>query len=177
MPSRHSITMAVATLALLGLCIAPAPAAQVPAQQNSSKKPQAQGFPDLAAALKATPGCLGVDSARTASGKQVIFAWFENKQAVLKWYHSDVHKKMMKQFFPDHEYSKPLKDVPDDTGPIMAIASITYSDKNTVKETTLPISQIAIELYQPLSGGLNFGGRFAPEGLKVPKMQDYSPKK
>ena len=28
------------------------------------------GFPDLVAGLKATPGCLGVETARTASGKQ-----------------------------------------------------------------------------------------------------------
>ena len=177
MSTRISSTRFLAALALLGLCIVPLSAAQPPAKQDPPKKPQQQGFPDLAAALKATPGCLGVDSARTASGKQVIFAWFENKQAVLKWYHSDVHKKVMKQFFPDLEYSKPLKDVPDNTGPIMAIASITFADKSQIKETSLPISQIAIELYTPLSGGLHFGGRFAPEALKVPKMQDYTPKK
>jgi len=29
--------------------------------------------------LKATPGVLGVDAARTISGKQVIFAWFEKQ--------------------------------------------------------------------------------------------------
>jgi len=175
MSGRHS--KSVAALALLGLCIIPATAAQPPAQKKPSAKPQQQGYPDLTVALKATPGCLGVETARTASGKQVIFAWFENKQAVLKWYHSDVHKKLMKQFFPDGDYGKPLKDIPDNTGPIMAIASITYSDKNNIKETSLPISQIAIELYQPLSGGLHLGGRFAPDALKVPKMQDYTPKK
>lgn len=82
----------------------------------------------------------------------------------------------MKQFFPGQAYSKPLKDVPDDSGPIMAIASITLADKPRFKETPLPISQISIELYQPVSGGLFLGGRFAPEGLKVPKMRDYTPK-
>ncbi len=177
MPTLMTSTRLVAALTLLGLCHVPASAIQPPAKQNPPRKSQQQGFPDLGAALKAIPGCLGVESARTASGKQVIFAWFENKQAVLKWYHSPVHQKLMKQFFPDLEYSKPLRDVPDNTGPIMAIASITYSDKNHVKETSLPISQIAIELYQPLSGGLHFGGRFAPDALKVPNMQDYSPKK
>lgn len=35
-------------------------------------------FPDLVAALKKSPGCLGVETARTASGKAVIFAWFED---------------------------------------------------------------------------------------------------
>ena len=36
------------------------------------------GLPDLVGMLKATPGCLGVDAARTLNGKQVIFAWFEH---------------------------------------------------------------------------------------------------
>ena len=40
--------------------------------QNQSQLP----FPDLVGPLKATPGCLGVETARTASGKMVIFAWF-----------------------------------------------------------------------------------------------------
>jgi hypothetical protein len=177
MVTRIPSAALVAALALLGLALAHSSAAQPPAKQDSPRKTQQPIFPDLGAALKATPGCLGVESARTASGKQVIFAWFENKKAVLKWYHSDVHKKVMRQFFPDLDYTKPLKDVPDDTGPIMAIASITFSDKNRVKETSLPISQIAIELYTPLSGGLHLGGRFAPDALKVPNIQDYTPKK
>ena len=144
--------------------------------QPPGKPKSGNEFPDLVAALKATPGCLGADSARTASGKQVIFAWFENKKAVLKWYHSDTHQQVMKQFFPNRDYSKPLNDVPDDSGPIMAIASITFADKPHFKETTLPIKQISIELYQPVSGGIFLGGRFAPDGLKVPKMRDYTPK-
>src|SRR5262245_55536198 len=117
-----------------------------------------QGFPDLVAALKATPGCLGVETAQTASGKEVIFAWFEDKKAALKWYYSDTHVALMKQFFPDARKGdlKPLAEVPDDSGPIMAIASITLTGKPT-KENPLPYKQIAIELYQPLSGGLSIG--------------------
>jgi hypothetical protein len=144
--------------------------------QPAGKQDPGKGFPDLLAGLKATPGCLGIETAKTGSGKQVIFAWFEDKKAVLKWYHSDTHQQVMKRFFPGQDYSKPLKDVPDNGGPIMAIASITFADKPRFKETPLPISQIAIELYQPVSGGLFLGGRFAPEGLKVPKMRDYTSK-
>ena len=109
------------------------------------------GFPDLVGALKSTPGCVGVEVARTGSGKQVIFAWFEDKKAALNWYYSDTHQAAMKQFFPQSEGSKrtPMKDVPDDGGPVMAIASITMADKAPGDITTLPISQIAIELYRP----------------------------
>jgi len=135
------------------------------------------GLPDLVAGLKATPGCLGVETARTASGKQVIFAWFENKKAVLRWYSSETHQKAMKMAFPDHTPGEPLKGVPDNDSPIMAVASLTLGDKPEVEGTSLPIKQISIELYQPLTGGIFFGGRFAPEALKVPNMKDYTPKK
>ena len=146
------------------------------ADQPNAGKAKGQGLSNLVGALKATPGCLGVETAKTASGKQVIFAWFEDKKAVLKWYYSDTHQQVMKQFFPGRAHSKPLKDVPDDSGPILAIASITLADKPRFKATPLPISQIAIELYQPITGGIFLGGRFAPESLKVPRMRDYTPK-
>ena len=54
------------------------------------------GVPDLIGMLKATPGVLGVDAGSTLSGKQVIFAWFENKKAVLAWYYSDTHVALMR---------------------------------------------------------------------------------
>lgn len=135
------------------------------------------GYPDLVGALKKTPGCLGVETAQTASGKSVIFAWFEDKKAALAWYNSDTHREVMKQFFPDRKGSrKPLADVPDDSGPIMAVASITLSKKPT-KEDPLPFKQIAIELYQPLGGGLSIGGRFAPDKMKVPEARKDKPQK
>jgi hypothetical protein len=144
-----------------------------PANSSAEEPPGADkakdtGFPDLVAALKATPGCLGVETARTDSGKQVIFAWFEDKKAALKWYYSDTHQELVKRFFPDVKRpGKPLADVSEDSGPIMAVASITLTDKPT-KEKPLPFKQIAIELYQPLGGGLSVGGRFAPDKMKVP---------
>ena len=135
---------------------------------------QGAGYPDLVGGLKKTPGCLGVETARTSSGKQVIFAWFENRKAVMKWYHSEMHQQVMNDFFPSYVPRKPLKDVPDDGSPIMAVASITFGSKPRFKESTLPISQIAIELYKPITGGIFLGGRFAPESLKVPNMIDAS---
>ena len=126
------------------------------------------GFPDLVAALKATPGCLGVETAKTDSGKQVIFAWFEDKKAALKWYHSDTHQAIIKRFFPGRKLSEnPLAGVPDDGGPVMAVASVTVNEERT-KENPRPFKQIAIELYKPLRGGLSLGGRFAPDKMKVP---------
>lgn len=149
----------------------------VDAALGQGQQPPGLGSIDLIGGLKATPGCLGVEVAKTGGGKQVIFAWFEDKAAVLRWYYSDTHQKAMKTFFRESAPGQPLKDIPDGTGPIMAIASITFTDKSQFQETSLPISQIAIELYQPLTGGIFLGGRFAPERVKVHKLLDLGPLK
>ena len=134
-------------------------------------------FPDLVGGLKAIEGVVGVETASTSSGKQVIFAWFEDKAAALRWYYSEMHRGVQNAFFPDRPAHVPLENVPDDVGPILAIASITMADSAYFAETSLPISQIAIELYQPLPGGLFFGGRFTPDGVKVDGMRDMTPKR
>ncbi len=97
----------------------------------------------------------------------MIFAWFKDKKSAVAWYNSDYHTKIMAKSFTKVAGGEPLKDVADDVGPILAIASITLSGKAQVKGTKLPISQIAIELYTPLKGGLSFGGTFAPDGVKA----------
>ena len=114
---------------------------------------------------------LGVDTARTASGKQVIFAWFENKKAVLNWYYSDTHMGVMRSFTPGAAGGRaPLSQIADDSGPILAIASLALGEKPQIEGVQLPVSQIAIELYAPLPGGLAAGGRFAPNSVKVPGL-------
>jgi hypothetical protein len=131
----------------------------------------AQGFPDLVGALKSTPGVLGVETARTSSNKQVIFAWFENKKAVLNWFYSDTHQTVMRAFASGASSGRaPLADIKDDSGPILAIASLTMGEQPQVAGVRLPVSQIAVELYAPLPGGLAAGGRFAPSGVKVPGL-------
>jgi hypothetical protein len=143
----------------------------IAAGQAPPAQPPGGGFPDLVAALKATPGVLGVETARTASGKQVIFAWFENKKAVLTWYYSDTHRSVQKMFAPGSPARTPLADVPDDGQPILTIASLTLSGAPNASNP-IPVSQIAIELYRPLPGGLAAGGRFAPSAMKVPGLVD-----
>jgi hypothetical protein len=126
--------------------------------------------------LKATPGVLGVDTARTMSGKQVIFAWFEDKQAVLDWFYSETHQQAMQMFAAGASSGRtPLAGIPDDSGPILAVASMTMSEKPQVGGVPMPVSQIAIELYAPLPGGLAAGGRFAPGSVKVPGLVEAPP--
>ena len=143
------------------------------ASLSAQSQPQLP-FPDLVGPLRATPGCLGVETARTASGKMVIFAWFEDKQAVMRWYNSEMHRQLMKMAGPPDPSHVPLAGIAEDSGPILAIASLTMSNQPP-KGSPLPISQIAIELYQPLPGGVFVGGRFAPNSVKVPGMRDFSP--
>ena len=69
-------------------------------------QPRPAGFPDVIGALKATPGCLGVETAHTPGGKRVIFAWFESKKALVERYHGDVHQKAMKSAFPDLRFDR-----------------------------------------------------------------------
>ena len=153
------MTMAVPALVTL--------AAQAPAQS---------GLPDLAGALKTTPGVLGVELARTVSGKNVIFAWFENKQAALAWYYSDAHQAMLRRFTDGRRRpAGPLADVPDDGRPILAVASVTLpsgAPPTSADDLRSSVSQIAIELYAPLPGGIAVGGRFSPSAMKVPGMME-----
>ena len=131
------------------------------------------GLPDLIGMLKATPGVLGVDAAQTMSGKQVIFAWFENKKAALNWYYSEGHQKLIKTLASGGNPGRtPMADVPDDDQPVMAIASLTPSGTPGAGGMPFGVSQIAIELYRPLPGGLAAGGRFAPSAMKVPGLVD-----
>jgi len=156
-----------------GVLIAGSVVAFAPPKQ--AEKASGGGFPDLVGALKQTEGCLGVETARTTSGKNVIFAWFEDKAAVLQWYYGDTHQAVMSNAFPDYEPGEPLEGVSDDAGPIMAIASITMAKQAELEQTGLPISQIAIELYEPITGGLFLGSRFAPDAVKVKNIKNYTP--
>lgn len=133
----------------------------------------AAGFPSVVGALRATPGCLGVETGQTSSGKRIIFAWFENKKALVGWYHSDVHQRAMKSVFPDQSFDRqPLPDLAEDSGPILAIVSVKLADGPRPDATSPQISSIGIELYGPLPGGVAVGGRFAPEGVKVRGLRE-----
>ena len=155
--------------AVLALVIA------VPSLATLRAQSKQNGMPDLIAALNATPGVLGVEAARTMSGKEAIFAWFENKKAALAWYYSDTHRALMLQFAGGKTRpGEPLAGVPDDGRPILAIASLTMpasaAEPKSAGDLRTSVTQIAIELYAPLPGGLAVGGRFAPSSVSVPGM-------
>ena len=166
--NKHIVREIAAALVVIALVGSPILLVNLHAQPPA-------GFPDLVGMLKATPGVLGVDAARTISGKHVIFAWFENKQAMLTWYYSEPHQKLMQQFSGGaRRPGGPLSGVPDDGRPVLAIASLTMPAPPQNGDVKSAVTQIAIELYAPLPGGLASGGRFAPSTVKVPGLIEVS---
>lgn len=153
--------------------------AQPPAAQGKrlgGGDPSANLVGSLVEGLQATPGCMGVEVARTMSGKNAIFAWFEGKKAAMAWYDSPTHRAAMERFFPgfrpDH---KPMERIADDCGPIMVVAALVPArDAASAVSPEAPVSQISIELYAPMSGGVRLNGGFAPSSLKVDGMRDLS---
>lgn len=164
MRTRISISAALLALGLL------APMRAAVAQQPP------EGFPDLVTGIRSTPGVVGVETAVTSSNKQVIFAWFEDRTAALAWYYSEMHQNAQNSFVPDRPPHEPLAHLTEHSGPILAIASLTWAESSQFEGMDLNVSQIAIELYAPLPGGVYLGGRFAPASLKVDHMLDYTPK-
>ena len=116
---------------------------------------------------------LGVDTGVTTSGRQFIFAWFEDKAALVSWYKSDAHQRAMKAAFPNRTFDRePLPDLPADSGQILAIVSLTPSSAPPPPGARMSIGTIGIELYTPLPGGVAVGGRFAPPGVRVPALRE-----
>lgn len=123
--------------------------------------------PRLVESLKKSPGCYGADAGRFQSGKMVIFAWFEDREAALAWHGGATHKMMSHMITRGADVNpEPMRHVPDDV-PLMLLASMSPgADGQSMA--------LAIEVYTPLAGGLAFdGGSFAPEAFKavVEKMK------
>lgn len=128
-------------------------------------------FPDLGRGLLETKGCLGVTSFAAKGGKQnVIAAWFENRGAMEAWYFSSMHQGAMAKFFPARKPHKPFAAFKDEKSPILVFASVTPGDQALGNGSNLAVSQIAIEGYTPIPGGLALGGTFSPEKLEVPGL-------
>lgn len=154
----------------------PPNAAATPPAADAARPTTAEAMEGLGAtllkALRESPGCLGVDSGTMESGKEAIFAWFENKKAVLTWYHSPTHQGLAGAMFGGRRGHEPLAKIAEDSGPLLVIASLTPSDRPRLRGVPMPISQIAIEVYQPMPAGLSINGAFTPAKVPVPGRRD-----
>jgi quinol monooxygenase YgiN len=174
MKSKYRVVSAAAAIVLVG--------AAGFLTMTADAQPQGRGGPPdlqrlgmmLVEGIRATPGCLGVETAQTSSGKNVFFAWFENKESAMAWYNSPMHKRMMGMIMPDRERPEgyiPMEHIPDGAGPILTIASLKPTDK-PLPGMRMPISEISIEMYTPMPGGLRINGGFTPAGVPVQHRQE-----
>ncbi|TVS06055.1 MAG: hypothetical protein EA423_06055 [Phycisphaerales bacterium] len=128
----------------------------------------------LAGAIRSVPGCYGVELAQTQSGKSVIMAWFEDKEAVMRWYRHPMHRGLMGRSGGAGDRT-PLEHVPDDAKNLMVVATITMSDDGTqIPGFPMPIRQISIETYQSMPTGISLNGRLSPSSMKIPNLEDHS---
>lgn len=156
-----AVVGSVLTLAVLHIPLATAQ------QAGQGQRNAQQAFGPMIEAIRATPGCLGVEAARLQSGKLAIFAFFKDREAAKAWYYHPAHKQVMRDMMPDAippEGHEPMADVPPNT-PVLACATITPPAAGE------GLTQISIELYTPLTGGLLIGEGFAPKGFAAPSTQ------
>ncbi len=167
---RSSPAAALTVLFLLLACIAGAGGCSAPRPANLNMLVPADGdraarlvplAPDWAAAtiraLRASPGCMGVELSQTRSGKRAIFAMFKDKAAVIAWYRDAAHQDLVAKvsFYRDHEHT-PAAGVAEDAGPVLVIATMTpVPPSDGVPAGTVLLS---VELFSPLNGGVRFGG-------------------
>jgi hypothetical protein len=171
--TRHNFPTAAALAAAIGCASPVASTAQEP-------HPGEPGFGEqLARAVLASPGALGIETGRTVKGRLVIFAWFENKKALVDWYQSDFHTKAVKWAFPNQTFDRePLPNTPENSGQILALVTMKFADQPPPGAATAgtpsrpAIESIGIELYTPVPGGVAVGGRFAPKSVKVPALRE-----
>lgn len=145
---------------------------------NADSQPEQPDFQRmgrvLVEGLMSTPGCLGVETAQTSSGKNVIFAWFKDKDAAMAWHESPAHQRMMDRFFPNRpEGHTPMEHIPGDAGPLLVIASLKPAAQ-PLPGTRMPVSEIAIETYAPMPGGLRINGGFTPDTVPVPERREVT---
>jgi hypothetical protein len=165
--SRSMITASLAVAACLALS-APAPAQQPPL-------PGQPGFGELLIqAARQSPGCLGIETGRTTNGTLVVFAWFENKKALVDWYKSDFHQWAMMAAFPNQTFNRePVPDMPENSGQILALVTLKPAGARPTAAAPVPIEKIGIEFYTPLPDGVAVGGRFAPNAVRVPGLREF----
>lgn len=113
-------------------------------------------------ALRSIPGCLGVELAHSESGRHSILAWFEDKDALVRWYYSSFHKNLQSTYFPEETPGEPLAQVPYPGRPIIAIASFTLAHEMDPASPMLSLKEITVELFSPLSADTLLGTSLGP---------------
>lgn len=129
-----------------------------------SSPAKAQGLDFFVSAMKNAPGCLGLENAKVQGGRLALFAWFDSAASADAFIRGPICQGMRQMAkVPDSAVvmSAPVK------GPVLVIASFTPAKD---PKAPLGLGQIAVERMVPVTGGFAYGGRFAPETVKVPGL-------
>ena len=106
----------------------------------------------------------------------MIFAWFEDKAAAMRWYDHPTHRRMRGASRLEGRDGvggvaevggvggEPMAALEDGV-PVMAVACIVFDGPAAVPESPIPFSAISIELFTPVPGGLRLNGGFSPDGF------------
>ena len=158
-------------LALAGLAAPPAAHAGA-GESDSARIERAQAASArLVAEIESVEGNLGVKTARTHDGVELIMAWFEDKPAVLRWFNHDYHRKLLRDSNRPED-GVAAKYFGDHVGPILVIASVAYAQAPGALDGSMfddPVgrkpTRFAVEYYTPLAGGAFFIEPFAPPAV------------
>ncbi|WP_309721444.1 hypothetical protein [Armatimonas sp.] len=125
---------------------------------------KAQGLDFFVSAMKSSPGCLGLENAKVQGGRLALFGWFDSAANADAFINGPICQGMRQMAkIPDTAVVKstPVK------GPVLVIASFTPSKD---PKDAMGLGQLALERMTPVTGGFAYGGRFAPETVKVPGL-------
>jgi hypothetical protein len=123
----------------------------------------------LVRALQSIDGCLKADAAQWSNGQVTIAAWFEDKEAAMRWYRSATHQMMLRM--AGGGSPEPMEHTPDGV-PLLVMATMTFTDRPKIEGIPLPIEQISIELFQTAPGGASINGRLSPASFPVEHLRE-----
>ena len=150
------------TFAALATALDP-PTGRIARAQEASQR--------LVKEIESVEGNLGVKTARTHDGDELIFAWFEDKPALMRWFRHDYHRKLLRDAGRPED-GVAARHFGDTVGPILVIASVQYRGAPGSLEGSMfddpdgrkPL-RFAIEYYTPMPGGAYFASPFAPPAV------------
>lgn len=134
----------------------------------------------LVAAIESVEGCLGVHTARSHDGSELIMAWFEDRAAVLRWYDHSYHRQLLRDAGRPED-GVAAEHFGNDVGPILVIASVAYPARRGALDASMfddPVAgrpeRFSVEYYTPLPGGAFMERPFAPNAVKerIPGIRD-----
>ena len=122
--------------------------------------------------IASVEGAYAVKSARVHDGTELIFAWFEDRAAVLRWFEHPYHRKLLRDAGRPED-GVAAQHFGDDVGPILVLASVAYpAERGSIHASMFddPVagrpSRFSVEYYVPLAGGAYMVEPFAPPGVQ-----------